>query len=167
MKKNINKVVLNGSENWQQFQTNVYVPNIFPAGISNDLVINGYCDKCLTNTNTNIGYNGNAKTGLLIYNLVSFWGLENTTPSTWKTYLANNNLTLYYPLATPTYIHISESDYPTLKTELDNLYNNAITYVGVTNITQINDDLPFDIDYELISNTEGKIRDVVYDINEF
>lgn len=62
--------------------------------------------------------------------------------------------TVYYVLATPQYIHISETDYPTLKTELDNLYNNAKSYDGQTNITQTNDDLPFNISVDVKVKTE-------------
>ena len=52
---------------------------------------------------------------------------------------------LYHQLITPTYIHISETDYPILRSQLENLYNNAESYNGQTNITQTNDDLPFNI----------------------
>lgn len=149
LKKNINKVVLNGSENWLQYQSNVYISNILPSGISDSLTINGYCNRCLTDTNTNMIYNSAAHTGLLVYNLTSFWGLSDTTVSTWKLYLSTNNLILYYPLETPQYIHILETDYPILRSQLENLYNNAKSYNGQTNITQTNEDLPFNISVDV------------------
>lgn len=62
--------------------------------------------------------------------------------------------TVYYGLATPTYIHISQTEYPTLKGQLDNLYNNAKSYNGQTNITQTNDDLPFNISVDVKVKTE-------------
>lgn len=57
--------------------------------------------------------------------------------------------TVYYGLATPTYIHISETDYPILRSQLENLYNNAESYKEQTNITQTNDDLPFNISVDV------------------
>lgn len=56
---------------------------------------------------------------------------------------------MYYPLKTPIYIHISQENYPILKAQLDNLYNNSKSYNGQTNITQTNDDLPFNISVDV------------------
>ena len=47
---------------------------------------------------------------------------------------------LYYPLLTPTYTQITG----TLKDEL-NALQNAQSYKGTTNINQINNDLPFNM----------------------
>ena len=78
--------------------------------------------------------------------------------------------TVYYGIATPTYIHITETDYPTLRTQLENLYNNAISYQNETIISQTNEDLPFNFDVSgriEIKDIEGDIKNVVSDINEF
>lgn len=154
LKKSIGKYIFTGNEAWLSYGSDVYASNLFLAGISDDLTINGYCNRCLLDTRTNMGYTSNARNGVIIYNLISFWGLPDTTITSWKNYLLNNNLTMYYPLQTPTYIHISQTDYPILKQELDNLYNNAKSYTGTTNITQTNDDLPFNI------NVDVKVKDV-------
>ena len=47
---------------------------------------------------------------------------------------------IYNPLVTPQYIHISETDYSTLRSQLENLYNNAKSYEDKTYITTTNND---------------------------
>ena len=56
-----------------------------------------------------------------------------------KTWLSNNNVTIYYVLATPTTTEITDTD---LIAQLEAL-KNAESYAGTTNISQVNDDLPF------------------------
>lgn len=58
--------------------------------------------------------------------------------------------TIYYGLSTPTYIHITTTDYPILHPQLENLYNNATSYNEQTNITQTNDDLSFNISVDVL-----------------
>lgn len=64
----------------------------------------------------------------------------------WKTWLSTHNTTVYYPIATSTYMHITQADYSTLYSELENIYNNAKSYDEETNITQTNDNLSFNIE---------------------
>lgn len=79
----------------------------------------------------------------------SYNGETIATPYISTTGGLDTEATIYYGLTTPTYIHISQEEYPTLKSELDNLYNNAKSYNGQTNITQTNDDLPFNISVDV------------------
>lgn len=58
--------------------------------------------------------------------------LETNTVAGAKSYLANNNILVCYPLDTPQYIPITDT---TLINQLNNIYNNAHSYNGVTNIT--------------------------------
>lgn len=147
LKKNIGKLVLDGSvdEDWRLYTSGstgiktVFIPeNKIPKGASNSLVINGYCDKCLTDTKTNIAYNSANHTGIEIKNLISFWGLIEETVAVWTTYLSNNNLIVYYPLAIPTYILLNN----TLQEQLENIYNHTNSYNEQTNVSQENNDLP-------------------------
>ena len=71
-----------------------------------------------------------------------------------KVFFQNNNTDVYLIAQTPTYIHISKTDYPTLKGQLDNLYNNATSYDEQTNIIQTNDDLPFILNISALAKTE-------------
>lgn len=79
----------------------------------------------------------------------SYNGETITTPYISTTGGLDTGATVYYGLTTPTYIHISQEEYPTLKAQLENLYNNAKSYNGQTNITQTNDDLPFNISVDV------------------
>ena len=68
----------------------------------------------------------------------------------YNNYISNNNLTIYYQLATPTNILLSE----TLQTQLDNIQK-AITYQEQTNVSQTNNDLPFVIKLSAIRDLSG------------
>ena len=57
-------------------------------------------------------------------------------------WLENNNVEFWYPLATPTYTLLND----TLQSQLEYIYNQMLAYKGQTNISQINNDLPFIID---------------------
>mgnify|MGYP003288081496 CR=1 FL=1 len=65
-------------------------------------------------------------------------GLTTTTGLQW---LVNNNLILYTPLSTPTYTPITG----TLANQLDNIKSKLLSQKGQTNISQVNNDLPFEI----------------------
>lgn len=62
--------------------------------------------------------------------------------ATANTFLTNNNFTIYYPLANPEYLPLND----TLQEQLEYIYNQMLAYKGQTNISQINNDLPFIID---------------------
>lgn len=55
-------------------------------------------------------------------------------------WLQQNPLTTYYIARYPETIHISQTDYPILTSQLENLYNNAKSYEGKTYITTTNND---------------------------
>ena len=147
LKKNIGKIVLNGSEDWTQTQ-DTSVSNFY-IRVANEIVAYGTSGTGKSNyfkyiyANSAGNFYFSSATRLIL-------SMENTyTLETFKTWLLTHNTNVYYPLATPTYIHISESDYPTLKAQLENLYNNAKSYNGQTNITQTNADLPFNISVDV------------------
>ena len=64
--------------------------------------------------------------------------LSGTTTSDFKTWLGTHNTSVYYILATPTYTKITG----TLAQELEDIYN-AYSKEGQTNVSQVNNDLPF------------------------
>ena len=72
--------------------------------------------------------------------------LTEYTTDALRVFFQNNNTDVYLVTETPTYIHTSQADYPILRSQLENLYNNANSYKGQTNITQTNDGLPFNIE---------------------
>lgn len=71
-----------------------------------------------------------------------------------QNWLSVNPLTVYFIARYPVTIHISETDYPTLYQQLENIYNNVKSYDGVTHITQTNDDLPFNLEVSALAKIE-------------
>ena len=85
-----------------------------------------------------------------------------TTPDLqgFTSWLSQNNIKVYFELATPITTQITDT---TLVTQLEALYQNATSYDNTTIISQINDNLPFVIDYELVKD----LGNVLSNINEF
>lgn len=69
-------------------------------------------------------------------------------------WLSVNPLTVYFIARYPVAIHISETDYPTLHQQLENIYNNVKSYEGDTHITQTNDNLPFNLEVSALAKIE-------------
>lgn len=149
LKKNVGKVVLNGSEEWlAQTTTN---PNYyrFASPIINQLVTKAssttniidlfsyYFEKTsasLTYSNTN-GIAVSTSGGLIIYDNV----FKEYTLEQFKTWLSTHNTEVYYPLATQQYILLNN----TLQSQLTEIYKWVKAYQEQTNISQVNNDLPF------------------------
>lgn len=153
LKKNIGKIVLNGSEDWnyvsgthsrftmpksdivlQEFNANapnIAISDYFKASNWYSVYSFAAVDDVICSHNS--------------AHVINIKSTQFTSLDDFKTWLSTHNTKVYYAQTTPTYIHISESDYPILKAQLDNLYNNANSYNGQTNITQTNDNLPFNI----------------------
>ena len=146
IKKNIGKEVLDGTEDgWTRFKDDANIWNYYinnPA-IEKDLsdlycISNYFKYRSYGNNNIGefeIGGNNPNKNGNIVFN-----PFNDTTNEleTFKTWLSTHNTIVYYPLATPTYTILND----TLQTELDNL-NKALSYKEQTNLSQVNDDLPF------------------------
>ena len=162
LKQEIGKVVLDGSEdeNWSVDNTN---QRAIYSGISSNIVkpategtaLTGFCNNlqilsfqsvynqknqglsCSSGGNLTLHVNGVTDTG-------------NMTTSTWNTWLGSNNVTLYYQLSTPTYTPITG----TLAEQLENVYQKMLSQKGVTNISQINDDLSFNLSVQALEDLE-------------
>lgn len=134
VEKNIGKLVLNGSENWTAESKRCIVTNIFYAKTFSSFDSNNplaYCN----------GFKwGNGTSGTFVYG--AFWYTSNgrslslqkdETPNadSFKTWLASNNQTVYYVLATPTTTEITDS---TLLGQLENILK-MHTNKNVTNIS--------------------------------
>lgn len=107
----IYRLVLDGTEDWKQYSSNVYInTGTIPAGvsISGSLKLYGLSDRTDLTT-TNLTYNAAQHTGLEVRNLISYWGLAGTTPSDWKTWLSTHNTTVYYALETATDTAITDA----------------------------------------------------------
>jgi len=147
LKKNIDKVALNGSENWSERTNSAHVKQFYISSGSQRLI--GYKQFCnyFSNYNPSLFNWGGIGDFAIFANTGEFFGGVNNdiTLEDFKSKLAVENLIVYYVLANPQYIHISETDYPTLKEQLEDIYNNSKSYNGQTYITQTNDGLPFNI----------------------
>ena len=140
IKKNIGKVVLDGSEdeNWNTGGNN---PFYYYSSLSNFVYV-GSNQPALCNlfTKGSVGSN-NTTLGFFIVNDGNVRFREETmkTLANWKTYLETNNLILYYALETPTYTKITGE----LANQLEQVNRGMLSYDGVTNISQVNNDLAF------------------------
>ena len=128
--KEIKKAILDENIHWSlnstdgyRFLTTFLVPQIKPLTLL-------YCDKFKGSTSNSqlfvSGYVVNPASGS-----ISFCESDITTLSDWKTWVSNNNLLVYYILATATDTQITDT---TLIQQLDNL-KNATLFNGVNNIS--------------------------------
>lgn len=183
LKKNVDKVVLDGSENFNELGEKCYKLSNFVNGYDDNpnIVHQIYCNNFTSQEETLI-YRG-VKQGIAILggttNSLYISNFEGAmTLQDFKSWLSTHNTIVYYVLATPQYILLSD----TLQHQLDDIYNWVESYPGQTNISQINNDLPFIIsaramkDLSVIDkypteNSEhlvesGGVYEVVNDINE-
>lgn len=147
LKKEIGKVVLNGSETWTNPGTNtsVYQYNTSFLSIALSTAYCTHAKQKLINSNivSSIGNNefvlqtpSGSTISILYFRNDTITG--NVT--NWKSWLSSNNVSVYYPLATPTYETITDT---TLLSQLEALKK---SYENVTNISQVNNDMPFELD---------------------
>ena len=145
LEKKIGKVVLDGSENWgNDGQSRGYTTNFIDYHSTNALC-NIAIYEPTTTTWTEIGKFGLNVSGVCWFRLdTTQTDFSNVT--NWKNWLTTNNAIIYYILATPTTTEITESNYPTLYNQL----NNIKLFEGVNHITMTNEsglDVEFDITY--------------------
>ena len=161
LKKNIGKVVLDGSESWSNYSSYIYLykPDFILSNGHNDYIPTNYLANNFTrNSLTNALANPNAS-----YLIQNVWGAREkqrgvaivindvfTDLATWKTWLSNHNTDVYYVLETPEYVSLND----TLQEELNNI-SKAVSYDTQTNISQTNSDLPFVINATAIEKNGG------------
>lgn len=150
--KEIEKIVLNGTESgWGVSTTNTSGYNRFANSIISSSVLapssNSETAKLLSNilTATSVNSNYTRNNGIALNTTGVFYiyyaDISNYTIEQFKTWLASNNVTLYYVLATLTNTEITNT---TLISQLESIYNAPL--YEQTNITQTNNDLPMVLD---------------------
>ena len=141
LEKNTNSIVLDGSENWTIQATgteNYYYQsgNIINSGNNNNARASSKCNlysyASIFSSNTNQGF------WLSDYLMRIRYGAEDTLAN-FTAMLNEKKPVIKYPLATPQGIEITDT---TLISQL-NAIKNAMSYNGQTNISQVNNDLPF------------------------
>ena len=151
-KQGIGKVVLDGTEYWGLGTTNVfYTTDITDYATSNNIPMSDYFTG-VSNVSgaTDMGNKSNNTIGFI--NSLSNYrfyikSTDFATETAVKNWLSSNNVTCYYILATPTYTKITGE----LAQELEQVYKGMLSYDGVTNISQINNDLSFSLSASAIT----------------
>ncbi len=148
--EHIGKKILNGTENWilSSAYTNDTILSVFVPISGKDNAIYK-SDKfpympviSASTTEEYIRANGTSvRIGIFKSRLTE------GTPAAFKTWLTQNNVKTYYELATPITTKITDTS---LGIQLENLYQNAMSYKGSTIITQLNDGLPFTLEYAVL-----------------
>lgn len=141
IKKNIGKIVLDGTQTcgYSNAFTAIYYANstIANVGLNETTVMSNKAKGITINnlmTTNGIAQNTSSNRFLIKFDGVSSYNTEELI----RQYFTSNNYEVYYVLATPTYTQIEG----TLEDELEEI-SKAQSKTGQTNITQINNDLPF------------------------
>lgn len=150
LKKNIRHLSLaiadmNNTDNYPGWQNMIQFKDDYP-GVNNTFDAIGI--SAISNiVNSSIGFLGNTRAsgpnGIIILNKSYF----NLTQTDWQTNYPNLIVQLYYNLQSPEYTLLNN----TLQTELNNIQR-LLGYKDQTNISQVNDDLPFKLDVSCIKD---------------
>lgn len=149
IKKNINKYTFTGNETWYQY--------VISTG-----KLQYYCNDILQDelhSATTINIRSNIATGILVGDRANYNNSIYTTTTgvafriddiasveDFKTYLGNNNVYCNYVLSTPTYTQITG----TLAEQLEYIREKMLSQEGQTNISQVNNDLAFNMSVQAI-----------------
>lgn len=126
VEKNIGKVVLDGSEEWGKAEHGylIYSDSTTPKFVNRKLSTPGLCVNFIVQENNKFTWTGLYKCGW--NESGSFWIRDDYTLASsleeWKSWLASNNVDVYYVLAEPYTIDLGVVDMP-------------LSYDGVTNIS--------------------------------
>lgn len=155
--KETGKVVLNGSEtDWESTGTNVFTTylNGYIHFKQNEIgLCNYYNFNSVQTSVTNTLQNGEFA---LQYNDINrnrlfFKNTSISSSNDFKTWLSTHNTIVYYVLANTTYTKITDT---TLLSQLEAI-KEAQSYLGNTNINQVNNDMPFILDVSYLSGTDN------------
>ena len=160
LEKNIGKVVLDGTqENGRNGQTETY--NQFKTTIVGKAYgeTNFICNKFHLTGSTLYSIRGRAANESVFYNLAPTdceYTLEGIA-----TWLSNNKPIIYYQLATPTYTKIEG----TLASQLEDVWR-ANTYDNQTNVSQVNNDLPFELYFKALGTPSNTLLGLSRQLNQ-
>ena len=145
IKKNIKRVMYNGTETPTSVSNNRFQIPLSQSAISGYSTTNFKCNMfknvSASESTSTTDENVFTVSGGYIYFRVG----DSTTTEQFTTLLSKNNARVYYVLATPTYILLND----TLQLQLNEIQK-ALSYDTQTNVSQINTDLGFVIDASAI-----------------
>ena len=150
IKKNIGKAVFDGSESWILAST-----YYFSSPTVGDLTENMlYCNMATYITLPQLSQTTDNRIAPRVTSTQhKFWtrfSQFNNDVSAFNTYLSTNNMIVYYVKATPTYTQITG----TLANQLENVYQKMQSQAGQTNISQVNNELSFELSVQAIENLD-------------
>lgn len=153
--KVIGKIVFDGTRTGWGFGTaglgNMNVANInIPSMLIQNFGL-GFCNCFIRGTSKKINtlrFGANDSQLWFYVNATEFTNIND-----WKTWLSNNNITVYYVLATPIDEEITDT---TLISQLEAL-KTAMSYTEQTNISQINDDIHFILKITALASYKSRI----------
>ena len=152
LEKNINKIQLLSSFEWWLAQTNENTLRFGCRELTNGLVTSNMkiiCNRFKNGTSTTDNTdNEHIRNAIDEYPTFLFVNINKTTASDmdeWKEWLNNNETIVYYILNNPV---ITEITNEILLQQLNELAK-AKSFNGQTNITQISEDLPFDLSVDI------------------
>ena len=148
----IGKVVLDGSESWELNGENdthgqfIYNVTNKASGTLN-ILCNKFINEAGATGNYIYGRPQNNRTSITIAKSICAYNLD-----TFKTWLSNNFVYFYFLLSTPTITTLDTE----LQTQLEDIYNNAKSYLGQTNITAeyVEGNQPFIMDVSALLKEE-------------
>lgn len=141
--KEIGKVVLNGSESWTySLQANVSrldttMINAKKGSTTNNPILSTHFKSEFALANGNIFLSGAG-------DLISITDNDFSNANDFKNWLSSTNVTAYYAFANPTVTEITDT------TLLEQLEESKLSYISQTNISQENNDLPFNLDVKAL-----------------
>lgn len=163
LKKNIDKSIVDSTNYAERGTTGT---NAYYIGLNIETPTDNNAILCMSNMFQPISF-ANRNNGLdVTYSQNGYIKLRtaNNTSLDWsdatncRNWLDTNKPIVYHSLTTPEYILLND----TLQTELNNIQA-AVSYNGQTNLMQINDDLPFTINYNANKNVFTKTSELTND----
>lgn len=157
LKKNIGKIVLDGTQTIGAVNTSsTNTTRVVYYSLANNFGAGAICNRLLIRNIWNSDNEG------IYYDIGNLYFRINkatigTTNNEINSYLLSNNIILYAVLATPTYTLLND----TLQTQLENIYEWALSYQDQTNISQVNNDLPFVISASAVMQTNKYVDDSI------
>lgn len=145
LEKNTKSLILDGTQNWSRQNAGLGYLWVFPSDRKTS-VYDGYCDtfevEKTSTTWTTLNYCGWSSTN-------NFWIREDnqiaSTLEEWKQWLSLHNIKIYYVLETPNITEITDEN---LISQLEELVK-ARSFEDQTNITQLSEQLPFDLTVDI------------------
>ena len=142
-KKKIGKVVIDGTEGWTFSSSNVLYKNNFLNYLSSASLLCKYYSYGGIAPNSSGAYpkGNNTFSGNNDGKTLYFRNDSLTDLTSWENWLSTNKPEIWYVIPTPTYTKITG----TLANQLENVYQKMLSYDNTTNISQINNDLAFQL----------------------